>query len=72
MLGGVRYLKQCRGLAGAVSCELRDVEMQWPALDVLSIEGVLLDRRASAPSDVENIFLTRAELLWWKKKHVIT
>ena len=48
--------KKIRGLAGAVCCELRDVEIQLPALGVLSIEGVLLDRRAIAPSDVENNF----------------
>ena len=48
--------KRIRGLAGAVCCELRDVEIQWPAFDVLSVEGVLLDRRAMARSDVENNF----------------
>ena len=35
------------------------MEIQWPALDVLSIDGVLLDRRAMSPSDVENIFLNK-------------
>ena len=33
--------KKIRGLAGAVCCELRDVEIQWPALDVSPIEGAL-------------------------------
>ena len=48
--------KRIRGPARAVCCELRDVDIQLLALDVLSIEGVLLDRRAMAPSDVENNF----------------
>ena len=36
-----------------VCCELRDADILWPALDVLSVDGKLSDCRIIAPSDVE-------------------
>ena len=48
-----------RALAGAVCFELRDANIQWPAWDVLSVDGVIIDCRSTAPSDV-NTHLTKS------------
>ena len=51
--------KEVRRLPGAVCCEMRDADIPWPALDVLSVDGKSSDCRIIAPSDVEEHLINK-------------
>ena len=47
-------------------CELKDADLQWPQWDTLLADGVVLDCKAIAPSDVKKHLLKNAKLGQWR------
>ena len=71
----VQFWRQVRGLAGAVTCETRDLGIKWPHWYTLIFEGeIRVDTRHVCPKDVLKMLLQRARTVHWKKwaaKHEI-
>ena len=60
--------RQVRGPAGAVMCETRDLEIEWPHWHTLIFEGDRrIDVRYVCPKDVKKMLVQQARSVYWKK-----